>query len=108
MWDQVGPLREAAGLEGALREIGALEESARDLEISGIGRFNPEVADAVELSHMLATARAIATSALGRTESRGAHVRSDFPARDDSRPVANMMVRIRDGEWSLRRVAIGG
>jgi hypothetical protein len=33
-------------------------------------------------------------------------VRSDFPDRDDSRPVTNMMVKIRDGEWSLRQVAI--
>jgi succinate dehydrogenase/fumarate reductase flavoprotein subunit len=106
MWQRVGPLREAAGLEGALGEIGTLEEQARDLEISAIRRCNAEVADAVELPHMLATARAIATSALGRAESRGAHVRSDFPERDDSRPVTNMMVSIRDGEWSLRQVAI--
>jgi succinate dehydrogenase/fumarate reductase flavoprotein subunit len=106
MWQRVGPLREAAGLEDALREIGTIEEQARDLGIAGIRRSNAEVADAIELPHMLATARAIATSALARTESRGAHVRSDFPDRDDSRPVTNMMVKIRDGEWSLRQVAI--
>ena len=65
------------------------------------------VGDAVELSHMLATARVIAASALARTESRGAHVRSDFPERDDAEPVRNMVVRMRNGECSLRAVVSG-
>jgi fumarate reductase (CoM/CoB) subunit A len=104
MWERVGPLRNAAGLEDALEEIETIEKKARDLQISDIRRCNAEVADAVELPHMLATARAIAVSALARTESRGAHVRSDFPDRDDAGPVENMVVRMRDGECSLRPV----
>jgi fumarate reductase (CoM/CoB) subunit A len=107
MWERVGPLRSAAGLEAALAEIETIEEQARDLEISEIRRCNAEVADAVELSHMLATARVIAASALARTESRGAHVRSDFPERDDAEPVRNMVVRMRNGECSLRAVVSG-
>jgi succinate dehydrogenase/fumarate reductase flavoprotein subunit len=107
MWERVGPLREAAGLEDALRGISSIEEQARDLQICEIRRCNTEVADAVELPHMLATARAIALSALGRAESRGAHVRSDFPERDDTGPVKNMVARMRDGECTLRQLAIG-
>ena len=92
----------------ALRKLRIfIEEQARDLEISEIRRCNTEVADAVELPHMLATARAIAASALARTESRGAHVRSDFPERDDAEPVRNMVVRMRNGECSLRAVVSG-
>ena len=104
MWERVGPLRDAAGLEDALEEIETVEEKARDLQISDIRRCNAEVADAVELPHMLATARAIAISALGRNESRGAHVRSDFPDRDVAGPVENMVVRMRDDECILRPV----
>jgi succinate dehydrogenase/fumarate reductase flavoprotein subunit len=106
MWERVGPLRDAAGLEAALDEIEAIEGRSRDLRISEIRRCNTEVADALELRHMLATARAIAVSALGRAESRGAHVRSDFPDRDDGGPVANMVVKLIDGECSLRAVVI--
>lgn len=107
MWERVGPLREATGLEEALRGIGSIEEQARDLRTCEIRRCNSEVSDAVELSHMLATARVIALSALGRTESRGAHVRSDFPERDEQDPVKNMVAMMREGECRLRQVAIG-
>jgi len=107
MWERVGPLRDAIGLEGALEKIETVEEKARALQISDIGRCNTELVDAVELSHMLATARAIAISALGRTESRGAHVRSDFPDRDDAGPVNNMIVSTRNGECELRRAVTG-
>jgi fumarate reductase (CoM/CoB) subunit A len=107
MWERVGPLRAAADLEAALDEIETKEEQARDLQISEIRRCNTEVADAIALPHMLATARAIAVSALGRRESRGAHVRSDFPEPDDAGPVKNMVVKVRDGKCDLRQVAIG-
>jgi len=107
MWEKVGPLRDAAGLEQALVQIQAIREQARDLQISQVRRFNVEVADAVVLLHMLATARATAVSALGRTESRGAHVRSDFPERDDAGPIENMVVSTRHGECELRQMAIG-
>ncbi len=107
MWERVGPVRSAAGLEGALAEIERISVQAKDLEISEIRRCNTEVADAADLPHMLATARAIAVSALARTESRGAHVRSDFPERDDAEPVRNMVVRMRNGECSLRAVVSG-
>jgi len=108
MWKQVGPLRSREGLEAALEEIEAIGQQARDLSISEIRRCNAEVADALELPHMLATARAIAISALGRTESRGAHVRSDFPDRDDAGPVRNMVVSMRDGECILRPAVSSG
>jgi len=107
MWESVGPLRTAADLEAALEEIGTIEQQAQDLQISDVRRVNTEVADAVALSHMLATARTIAVSALARTESRGAHVRSDFPERDDAAPIKNMVVSMRHGECELRRVVSG-
>jgi succinate dehydrogenase/fumarate reductase flavoprotein subunit len=107
MWERVGPLRDATGLERALEEIETIEEKARALQITDIGRCNTEFVDAVELPHMLATARAIAISALGRTESRGAHVRSDFPERNDAGPVNNMILSMRNGEWKLRRAVAG-
>ena len=43
-----------------------------------------EALRALEAEHMLLTAQVIIEAALNRTESRGAHRRSDFPDSDDS------------------------
>lgn len=107
MWEKVGPLRDSCGLEEAIKEIGSIKKQAADLRISGPKSHNSEVADAIELSHMLATADAIVLSALERTESRGAHVCSDFPERDDKSPVKNMVVKMKDGVCEIRRVEVG-
>ena len=46
--------------------------------------FNTDLVEALELDNMLAQARVSLHSAIGRTESRGAHAREDFPQRDDA------------------------
>jgi succinate dehydrogenase / fumarate reductase flavoprotein subunit len=45
--------------------------------------FNTELVEALELDNMLAQASVSLHSAIGRTESRGAHAREDYPKRDD-------------------------
>ena len=45
--------------------------------------FNTDLAEALELDNMLAQAKVSLCSAIGRTESRGAHAREDYPGRDD-------------------------
>lgn len=68
MWDKVGIVRDAEGLKAALE---ALEEIAAR-------KLNTRSWNFVTL------ARLIAEAALSRSESRGAHYRSDFPERDDA------------------------
>ena len=46
---------------------------------------------------MLEVATAIAHSALGREESRGAHSRTDFPKRDDARFLNHTLAFRADG-----------
>ncbi|MDW8282535.1 MAG: hypothetical protein RMK29_12550 [Myxococcales bacterium] len=60
--------------------------------------FNTELVAALELSCMLEIARAIVACALLRTESRGAHQRTDYPQRNDEKFLAHSMVtRSPDG-----------
>jgi fumarate reductase flavoprotein subunit len=53
--------------------------------------FNTELVAALELQNMLDLAQAIIASAMQRTESRGAHQRTDFPARDDKQFLAHSL-----------------
>ncbi len=100
-------MREPQALQKALEEIGNIRKQAADLKISGLKPYNSEVADAIELSHMFASAEAIVLSALERKESRGAHVRSDFPERDGKSPVKNAVVKMKNGKCEIRLVDVG-
>jgi succinate dehydrogenase / fumarate reductase flavoprotein subunit len=53
--------------------------------IDGHKTYNLDLIRAIELEDMLDLSEVIVTSALGREESRGSHVRLDFPKRDDER-----------------------
>jgi fumarate reductase flavoprotein subunit len=55
--------------------------------------FNTELIAWLELGFMLEVAECIIASATLREESRGAHQRTDFPARDDERFLAHSLVR---------------
>ncbi len=55
--------------------------------------FNTELIALLELGFMLDVAQSIIACAGRREESRGAHQRTDFPARDDERFLAHSLVR---------------
>ena len=77
----------------------SLRERFTDLAIEDRSRtFNTGAVAALELSFMLEVADAIVNAALAREESRGAHQRTDFPARDDGRFLAHSLIhRTPDG-----------
>ena len=60
--------------------------------------FNTELVAVLELENMLDVADAILHSALHRTESRGAHQRTDHPERDDDRFLAHSLAHRRPGD----------
>jgi succinate dehydrogenase/fumarate reductase flavoprotein subunit len=64
------------------------------------------MAEALELEMMLSTGRAMASSALERQESRGGHVRLDFPDRDDGRWLKNIFVRKEGDRLRIRAEAV--
>jgi succinate dehydrogenase / fumarate reductase, flavoprotein subunit len=76
--------REAEGLGTALEVVRRLKEEYKDVSIDDSGLvFNQDVIAALELGYMLDCAEATVVSAIHRTESRGAHFRTDFPERND-------------------------
>ena len=80
MWDDVGIVRNAAGLQ---RAAGALDELEARLDETGVAQtdlaFNLTWHDWLNLKNLILVSKAIRFAALGREDSRGAHFREDFP-----------------------------
>jgi succinate dehydrogenase / fumarate reductase flavoprotein subunit len=79
-----GIFRDAEGLQIALQDVRLLQErfqNARVMDTSS--RFNTDLQGALETENLLTFSEVIISSALARTESRGAHSRTDFPERND-------------------------
>jgi fumarate reductase flavoprotein subunit len=84
MWDDVGVLRDRAGIE---RGIAAIDGIEAELLATGVAdadlRFNLTWHDWLNLRSLCEVSRVIALAALRRENSRGAHFRTDFPEPGD-------------------------
>jgi fumarate reductase flavoprotein subunit len=88
-----GIYRERKSLEAAKNRLEELQERYKDIIIDDHSQtFNTEMISALELGFMLDVAQSIVECALYRTESRGAHQRTDFPQRDDKKFLAHSLV----------------
>jgi fumarate reductase flavoprotein subunit len=93
MEESAGIYRSGDSLARAADRLRELQERFGDVRIEDQSRtFNTERVAALELSFMLDVAETIVNAALRREESRGAHQRTDFPARDDQRFLAHSLI----------------
>jgi fumarate reductase flavoprotein subunit len=94
MINHVGIFREGKGLATGEAELLKLLERLdhATLRCAAPG-VNPELSFALRLRGMLKLCLITARGALARTESRGAHCRTDFPARDDAHWLNRTLVR---------------
>ena len=84
MEQNAGIYRTAEGLAEACGKLADLRRRHAGIELHDkTNVYNTDLLQALELGSMLECAEAVAQSALARRESRGAHQRIDFAARDD-------------------------
>jgi succinate dehydrogenase / fumarate reductase flavoprotein subunit len=84
MMDNVGVVRNATTLTTALDKVVELKNRFAAVHLMDHSRtFNTELMEVIELGFLLDCAEATVVGALARKESRGAHYRDDFQARDD-------------------------
>ena len=76
MWRNVGVRRDGEGLAEAQETVGQWCRYALARQLADPGGW--------ELQNMLCVARLMIDAALAREESRGAHVRTDFPNPDEA------------------------
>lgn len=95
MWRAVGVVRDGPSLECATKELDALAEEIGDVAVPGPPQVNFAWQEALDLANQVTVAKAMAHAAAWRTESRGAHARSDFPDTDGC---ARYLVQRADGD----------
>ncbi|PPG52366.1 MULTISPECIES: succinate dehydrogenase flavoprotein subunit [unclassified Rathayibacter] len=79
-------------LESVTGTIQRLRDRFRNISVQDKGkRFNTDLLEAVELGFLLDLAEVVVYSARNRKESRGGHMRDDFPKRDDENYMQHTM-----------------
>jgi fumarate reductase flavoprotein subunit len=113
--DMQATMEDAAGIFRTGKEMTKGAESLAELQqrVANVGladtsrSFNTELLAALELANMLDISECILQAGMQREESRGAHQRTDFPARDDDRFLTHLMVhRNPDGTARVEQLPV--
>jgi succinate dehydrogenase / fumarate reductase flavoprotein subunit len=85
MMDNVGVFRTEPMMRAAVAGVAEIRERYGRIRVRDVGKaYNTDLLEARELGYLIDNAEAMATSAIARKESRGAHSRDDYPERDDA------------------------
>ena len=110
MKEHFGVFRDEKGMLEGIEKIESVKKRAEDVYVADKGSiFNTNLLFTLELGFMVECAESIAVSAADRTESRGAHTRTDLPDRDDENWLKHILVsQDEDGghELSYKDVVI--
>jgi succinate dehydrogenase / fumarate reductase flavoprotein subunit len=101
MQSLVGIIRTEGELRKALEEIAVFKQRLGRVRVSGGRDFNPAWHLALDLYSMLSVSEAVTLGAIDRKESRGGHTRDDYPFADDRFGKVNMVVRRRNGQFTV-------
>ena len=105
MMDKVSVVRNETGMLEAKAKIRELKDAYANAAIMDKGKvYNMDLLEGLELGNMLDLAETIIDGAVNRKESRGAHYREDFEARDDENWLAHtMLFRESDGSHRIEK-----
>ncbi len=107
MWDDVGVMRDRAGIE---RGLGGIADVAAELAATGLDdgnrSFNLTWHDWLNMESLTRTSEVIARAALAREDSRGAHFREDFPETGDLDATAYTRIRQAGGDLEITAVPV--
>jgi len=107
MWNDVGILRTKEGIEKGIASIARHHDALRSIGVAdGQRRFNLSWHDWLNLESLTTISKVIATAALARSDSRGAHFREDYPEIGDLDTTAYTSISGRDDNIELQMVPV--
>jgi fumarate reductase flavoprotein subunit len=108
MEDAAGIFRTGKEMTKGAETLAELQQRVANVGLADTSRsFNTELLAALELANMLDISECILRAGMQREESRGAHQRTDFPARDDERFLTHLLVhRNPDGTSRVEQLPV--
>jgi len=100
MWRKAGIIRDKEGLEAALERNEEIAVCLKGARVRGYG----ELRRYLEFENMVLLSEMVCRAALLRTESRGAHYRTDYPKEDNDNWLKNIMICKEGTEMRLTAV----
>jgi succinate dehydrogenase/fumarate reductase flavoprotein subunit len=102
MQEKVGVFRTGPELQQAKTVVDDLREQYKGVIVTDKGRtFNQSLIHTIETGYLLDLATTMVEGAIARTESRGAHSRTDFPERDDENWMKHTISYLEDDQVRL-------
>jgi succinate dehydrogenase / fumarate reductase flavoprotein subunit len=109
MAEHAGVFRNKQLLQGGVDKVLAITKNIGDIKISDKSlMWNNELLEILELENLALQGLATLEAALKRTESRGSHLREDFPDRNDNKWLKHSIIWLEKGKTrhSTREVRV--
>lgn len=102
MWQSLGGIRSGKRLQRGLARLYKVRDSFQRCRVSSIQKYNTELFDYLELRLMLSTVEVMLVSASIRRETRGTHLREDYPGPDEKRNDRSLVIGFKDNKLHHR------
>ncbi|WP_375001557.1 FAD-binding protein [Aeromicrobium sp. CTD01-1L150] len=106
MWVGCGVVRSPDGLAETASTLDELSDELEAVSVPDVHAFNPAWHEALDLRNQLLVARAVVSGATLRTETRGAHARSDHPTARDEEWLKYLVLRLNGEAFDLTEVPV--
>jgi succinate dehydrogenase / fumarate reductase flavoprotein subunit len=104
MQQLVGIVRNETEMLRAAEYISMMKKRTENVKVTGNREYNGGWHTAMDLKNLLTVSEAITMAALERKESRGAHFREDYPAKDEKNSKFNLVIfKNADGQMQLKK-----
>lgn len=103
LWKGSGPLRTEEELQQALGEIEKVEAEVKEVALAPQNSYALSLVEKIEAVNMARLGKAIIQGAIERKETRGAHVRLDYPEQLD-KAYSSLFTLNEAGEWTFNKV----